>query len=184
MFYNYAIIVIWLVFLIYWLYKSKGTKTTRYYHPTSSRTIMVIALIVAFLALYGTNTLALQLIPHTIVPQIIGVVIAALGIGFAIWARYTLGANWNARPALKENHELVTNGPYALARHPIYTGIFLAFVGMLIGDGSLRMLIIAILAIIGFAFRIPVEEKLMTDTFPAAYPEYKKRVKAVIPFVL
>src|SRR5262245_24244336 len=53
----------------------------------------------------------------------------AIGIGFAIWARVSLGRNWSPRPAMKEHHELVTTGPYAYVRHPIYAGIMLAMLG-------------------------------------------------------
>jgi len=62
-------------------------------------------------------------------------VLSVIGVGFAIWARAHLGRNWSSRPATKEHHELVTTGPYAYVRHPIYTGIILmAFATALTGS--------------------------------------------------
>src|SRR5208337_3059559 len=58
-----------------------------------------------------------------------GLGVTWVGIAFAVWARVTLGSNWSAKPMVKEDHELVIRGPYALARHPIYTGLLLASTG-------------------------------------------------------
>jgi protein-S-isoprenylcysteine O-methyltransferase len=59
----------------------------------------------------------------------VGAVLTAVGIGFAVWARVSLGRNWISQPAVKEHHELVTTGPYTYVRHPIYAGIMLAALG-------------------------------------------------------
>lgn len=66
-----------------------------------------------------------------------GALLTAIGISFAIWARVNLGRNWSSRPAMKEQHELVTTGPYAYVRHPIYTGILLAALGTAILSSTL-----------------------------------------------
>ena len=58
-----------------------------------------------------------------------GFVLALLGIAFAVWARIQIGRNWGVPMSLRENHELVTGGPYAIVRHPIYTGLFFALFG-------------------------------------------------------
>jgi len=59
----------------------------------------------------------------------VGVALCALGIGLAIWARTYLGRNWGMPMSRKENPELVTSGPYAYVRHPIYTGLLIAMLG-------------------------------------------------------
>ncbi|HET6320190.1 MAG TPA: methyltransferase, partial [Chloroflexota bacterium] len=60
----------------------------------------------------------------------IGLVLLIGSTLFTLWARWTLGRMWSYMPALREHHELHTNGPYRLTRHPIYTGIL----GMLLGS--------------------------------------------------
>lgn len=112
----------------------------------------------------------------------IGAALTAIGIGFAIWARVNLGRNWSPRPAAKEHHELVTTGPYAYVRHPIYTGIMLAALGTAL-TSSIFGIGMLIFISIAFALRINKEEKIMLDLFPEQYPEYQKHTKRLVPFV-
>jgi protein-S-isoprenylcysteine O-methyltransferase Ste14 len=106
----------------------------------------------------------------------------AIGIGFAIWARVYLGRNWSPRPAMKEHHELVTTGPYAYVRHPIYTGVMLAALGTAL-MGTIFGIGMFVIISINFALRIGKEEKIMLELFPNQYPEYRKRTKRLVPFV-
>src|SRR5262245_60992141 len=53
----------------------------------------------------------------------LGLVLLALGLGFAIWARINIGRNWGTPMTRRDEPELVTSGPYHLVRHPIYAGI-------------------------------------------------------------
>jgi protein-S-isoprenylcysteine O-methyltransferase Ste14 len=89
---------------------------------------------------------------------------------------------WSASPnEFQADHELRTDGPYAITRHPIYTGLL----GMLLGTvllnglgGSLALLIV------GGAFlaaRIPIEERLMSKAFPDEYARYRRRVPRLVP---
>lgn len=112
----------------------------------------------------------------------IGAGVVVIGIGVAIWARLVLGRNWSPRPSRKEEHELVTGGPYAFVRHPIYTGMLLAMFGSAL-TGSFFALGIFILAGVVFLARIPREERIMLDLFPTEYPLYQARTKRLIPLV-
>ena len=109
-------------------------------------------------------------------------VLAVIGVGFAIWARFHLGRNWSVQPAVKEQHELITSGPYKYVRHPIYTGILLlefatALTGNIFGIG---MFIVFCLI---FVPRIDKEEKIMLELFPDKYSAYQVKTKRLIPFV-
>ncbi len=106
------------------------------------------------------------------------------GIVFSIWARLTLGGNWSGRPSLMAGHELITSGPYAIARHPIYTGLILAAAGTSLAVGELHSLLGFLLLILMFFFKIRAEEQIMLKAFPDAYPRYRSRVKALIPGML
>ena len=112
----------------------------------------------------------------------IGAMLTAIGIGFAIWARVNLGRNWSSRPAVKEHHQLVTTGPYAYARHPIYSGIMLAALGTAFTT-SIYGVGMVIFISIAFALRMNKEEKIMLELFPEQYPEYQKHTKRLVPFV-
>jgi len=124
-----------------------------------------------------------QLVPENATLDLIAIALCAAGIAFAIWARRELGANWSARPAINEGHALVTSGPYRVVRHPIYTGLLLATCGSVLIGGVLWWIVFLILCAV-FAYRVRVEERLMMDRFPGDYPPYRKRTKALIPFVL
>src|SRR5690242_10000109 len=56
----------------------------------------------------------------------LGASITGIGVAFAIWARYRLGRNW---AHLKEDRVLLTTGPYAYVRQPIYADAILALLG-------------------------------------------------------
>lgn len=108
--------------------------------------------------------------------------LVVIGIAFAIWARVALGRNWSPRPSMKQEHELVTNGPYVYVRHPIYTGMLLAAFGSAL-TGSGFAIGVFVLASVLFLSRIPREEKIMLELFPNAYPQYQAKTKRLIPFV-
>ena len=112
----------------------------------------------------------------------IAALLSVIGVSTAIWARVHLGRDWSPRPAMKVDHKLVTSGPYAYVRHPIYTGVILmafgaAFTGSFFGIG------IFVIASIVYVSRIWREERIMLELFPNEYPEYQKRTKRLIPFV-
>jgi protein-S-isoprenylcysteine O-methyltransferase Ste14 len=117
-------------------------------------------------------------------------VLAAIGMAvlvgstvFTLWARWTLGKMWSSVPALREKHELHTDGPYRVTRHPIYTGIL----GMLFGSalvGGSGGVVLALLLFGGvFLMRIRREEQLMLQTFGEQYVRYQRRVPRLVPFV-
>jgi len=115
--------------------------------------------------------------------QSLGVGLCLAGFGFAFWARWHLGRNWGMPMSLRQGHELVTSGPYAYVRHPIYTGIMLAMIGSAVALGFLWLALFA-LYFVFFLFSARTEEKMMLAQFPDAYPGYRRRTKMLIPFVL
>ena len=83
---------------------------------------------------------------------------------------------------MKEQHELVTAGPYIYVRHPIYSGILLAALGTALMTSIFGIGMLIFISIF-FALRINKEEKIMLELFPEQYPEYQKRTKRLVPFV-
>jgi protein-S-isoprenylcysteine O-methyltransferase Ste14 len=112
---------------------------------------------------------------------VIGVVFCLAGIALAVWARVHLGRNWSSVPTLKEDHELITSGPYSVVRHPIYSGVMLAVLGSTLTSPVWLAAFVLVTAM--FIWRVRVEEALMTKQFPNQYPDYKKRTWALIPYV-
>jgi protein-S-isoprenylcysteine O-methyltransferase Ste14 len=111
-----------------------------------------------------------------------GLVLLVASTAFTLWARVELGRMWSASPdMLRADHVLRTDGPYAITRHPIYTGLL----GMLVRTALLNGLGLSLgLPVVGVAFlipRIPVEERLMIQTFPEEYARYRDRVPRLLP---
>ena len=99
-------------------------------------------------------------------------------------ARFFLGRNWSGIVTIKQGHTLVRKGPYRFVRHPIYTGLLLAIFGTALAIGEIRALIGAGLVFALFVHKISLEESFMTEQFGADYADYRRNVKALIPFVL
>lgn len=184
---NRAFAFAWITFLLVWVAAVGFSKPQARTIPSGVRIAQAIVLLAGFLFIFNRRIqigwLATPIWHVNLSIAIAAVALTWAGVLFAIWARFTLGSNWSGRPMVKVDHELVVKGPYRLARHPIYTGLFLATVGsaLLVGRWSIAPGILLVL--IGLFMKMAQEEKLMTETFPAAYPEYRERVKALIPFV-
>ena len=106
------------------------------------------------------------------------------GCLFACWARVVLGGNWSGAPTVKDNHELIVKGPYALTRHPIYTGFLTAAVGTTLVVGMWRAIVGLAVIVLMLILKMSQEERLMTQQFPETYLGYRQRVKALIPGLL
>ncbi|HUO50096.1 MAG TPA: isoprenylcysteine carboxylmethyltransferase family protein [Candidatus Paceibacterota bacterium] len=185
----WIMVACWVVFILYWVISAFGVKRDVRTSPWRRWWwLRIAAICIVFGWLWGTSRWgkALHYVgffsgPTREILAPIGALLTILGIGIAIWARVHLGRNWSPVPTLKEEHELVTSGPYKLIRHPIYTGILLAAFGSAIVTPT--WLIVFVIILVMFVWRVHVEERLMLQQFPTQYPEYKKRTWALIPYV-
>ena len=113
--------------------------------------------------------------------EVLGLPILLAATAFTLWARAALGTMWSSAPLAREQHQLRTEGPYGITRHPIYTGIL----GMLVGTALLSGLgywaVVVAVVIVGLEIKIHYEEQLMTASFPRDYPAYRRRVPQLIP---
>ena len=99
----------------------------------------------------------------------IGLVLFALGLAFAVWARVHIGRNWGTPMTQKKEPELVTSGPYRLVRHPIYSGVLLAGIGTAIALSWFWLLPFG-LAGVYFVYSATVEERYLARAVPGRLP--------------
>jgi protein-S-isoprenylcysteine O-methyltransferase Ste14 len=178
----------WVSYSVYWWAMSKDVKETEREEPASSRIARLVLIICAF-ALLWLPSVPLPLLNQRFLPLGIwcfwsGAAITAGGLLFSVWARRHLGKNWSQAVTLKEDHELITTGPYALVRHPIYTGLLLGFIGCAVARGEWRGLLAVALVFVALLRKLRLEEKWMRAQFGAPYDTYSRRVAALVPYIV
>lgn len=95
-----------------------------------------------------------------------------------------LGKQWRINAGLYHDHELVKSGPYALVRHPIYASMLAVFLQVaLLFTPWARLAGALALFLAGTEIRVRVEEGLLAERFGDAFAEYKRQVRAYVPFV-
>jgi protein-S-isoprenylcysteine O-methyltransferase Ste14 len=187
-FYESFFPVVWIIFFIYWQIKAGNTKTTQRLEPAASRILRVFIFLIAIVLLWSTRIplpwLYLQLWPVGLWPFWLGAAVAIAGLLFAVWAREHLGSNWSRSVTLKQDHELITSGPYAVVRHPIYTGILAGFLGMAIAISQVRGFIVLVLIFVAFWMKLRMEEEWMRLQFGETYASYARETAALVPYLL
>jgi len=170
----------WAAFWLYWLVAAFSMKRGRVPWSRELRIRGVIAVMVILLIRLGAfRGHGINTDPSR---AGLGLVLFAVGLGFAIWARMHIGRNWGNPMTQKDEPELVTSGPYHLARHPIYSGILVAGVGTAVAL-SWPWLSGVALAGVYFLYSATVEERYLTEQLPDTYPEYKRSTKMFLPFI-
>jgi len=180
------ILGLWLAWVSYWVVAAFGAKTTRWRESLASRLshVLPLALGVALIAWPRLHVgwLPRAPLPHGPVRSGTALVLVAAGLAFTVWARMHLGGNWSGSVTEKEGHELVRSGPYALVRHPIYTGLLVALLGSAVACGELRAVLGLGVVAAAFTRKLRIEERFMRERFPEEYPRYCAQVPALIPF--
>nr|HET7859986.1 isoprenylcysteine carboxylmethyltransferase family protein [Caldimonas sp.] len=182
-----AIVALWLSWIAYWTAASLAVKPSARRETMLSRMLHLGPLALAVLLVWGPpppiDALRARFVPSSPAIEWTGVALVVAGLVFAVWARVRLGANWSGIVAVKSGHELVTSGPYAIVRHPIYSGLVLAFVGSAIALGELRGALAVALVVASLWRKLRLEERWMAEQFGDAYERYRGRVPALVPFV-
>ena len=182
----------WLAWLAYWTASALRTKATRRREPLWSRAAHIVPLAV------GAWLIAAQHLPAELArgwleqrlpfagraAYVTGVLMALAGFAVTVWARVHLGRNWSGTVTIKHGHELVRTGPYAVVRHPIYSGLLLAFIGSALGRGEWRGVLAVVIVFLALWRKLRLEERWMAETFGEAYEHYRRDVKALIPGLL
>ena len=105
------------------------------------------------------------------------------GIAFAWWARLYLGTLWSGSVTRKADHRVVDTGPYALVRHPIYTGILAGAFATAIARGETGALVGAVLLSVGIWMKARLEERFLSEELCPEYAAYRMRVPMLVPFL-
>ena len=82
---------------------------------------------------------------------------------------------------MQAQHHLVTTGPYAWIRHPIYLAMILFLTGLTLVGANWALVVFLIISITDLALRIPNEEQMMIEAFGAEYEGYRQQTGSIFP---
>jgi len=154
----------------------------------SRRSIAGIAVqcLAFFATSFGTSGALLDPLSPLALGEAAGIaLLTAASVALFSWAARTMGRNWSVVARTRSDHELVTTGPFAYVRHPIYSAMALLLLALAVGLGNEWRLIVTLpLYALGTWLRIVEEEKLLSVAFGADYDAYAGRVRRVVPGLL
>jgi protein-S-isoprenylcysteine O-methyltransferase Ste14 len=185
--YGFIIIGCWLIFIGYWIVSAFSSKATMERGSFASTLLYRIPLIIGGILIWTFHVwhppMTMPITPESEATRWAGAFVCVAGLAIAIWARGTLGSNWSSNVQFKEGHQLIRKGPYRFARHPIYTGILVMCSAQGIQFGRLHFWLGFVIIGIGLWIKLKQEETVMLKYF-SEYAEYRKQVRALVPFVL
>jgi protein-S-isoprenylcysteine O-methyltransferase Ste14 len=190
MFYHWLFLslfaLMWGGWFAVWNVMARRVKEAAQSESAVSRLSHVVPLLIAAYLLVAHVPLPLlndRFAPLALWLAVLGAALTFAGLAFAIWARFVIAGNWSSYVELKRDHELIVAGPYRWVRHPIYTGLLLAFVGSALAVGEWRGVLAVAIVAASFWRKLKLEEAVMRRQFGAAYARYAARVPALIPFL-
>jgi protein-S-isoprenylcysteine O-methyltransferase Ste14 len=177
-------VVAWIAGAVYFGAKSRAGLHgwARGLRRTLSRRVLLIAGVYVFYTLVGHSRDFWRPLQYW-QPELalLGALLAVASTALLLWARWVLGTMWASLPLVQDHHELRTDGPYRLVRHPIYTGLLGLIIGGMLACGFGVWIAITVAAVPWLLRRVRIEDGLMADQFGAAYEAYRARVPALLP---
>jgi protein-S-isoprenylcysteine O-methyltransferase Ste14 len=110
-----------------------------------------------------------------------GAGLGTAGLILLVWVHHTLGRHWSANLQLKDEHTLITSGPYHWVRHPMYTALFGFFAGLVLVSASWLIALLVVVAVFVLYARLGKEEALMIEQFGDEYRASMQQTGRFLP---
>jgi protein-S-isoprenylcysteine O-methyltransferase Ste14 len=174
---------LWMALAGVWLVLWFGTKSVKKRETSRERVQHLLPMLFGFWLLFGRNWIGLdvRLVPDMPAVLWAGLALTAAGVAISIWARVSLGTNWSGVVTLKDDHELIRNGPYRWIRHPIYAGILLAMIGTAMIRGHARGWLGFLLVLAAYYFKARREERYLLQEFGERFAEHSHHTGMFLP---
>ncbi len=145
--------------------------------------VVMFVFLIAWLVLYAINPqwMAMLSVSFPVWLRWAGIALGLASLGFWTWTQIVLGKEWSPQLQLREEHHLVTNGPYARIRHPLYTAMFGYGASLALVTANWIFISLAVLVIIGLIVRVPKEEQMMIEEFGEQYKAYMQTTGRFFP---
>jgi protein-S-isoprenylcysteine O-methyltransferase Ste14 len=180
-----ANVVLWVAWFISWLLAAFWRERAAKQPPTRSQIFYRVLVMAGVVFLFD------RIVPPLDVPlwraplplEWAFIAVSAFGFGFTWWARIHLGKLWSSNVGRKADHRVVDSGPYAIVRHPIYTGIIIASTATAALRATAGAWIGTALLTAGWYVKARLEERFLREQLgPDDYDAYARRVPMLIPF--
>ena len=182
----FTIGVIWAAWMLSWLVAAVWTGRTAARPGTGSQVIYRLTVVAGAILLFDRFTRG-RVSPLWRSPSPLGWAMVALTAGgfiFCWWARLYLGRLWSSAVTLKDGHRVVDTGPYALVRHPIYTGILIAAAATAVEQGTAISFMGLALMTLGYWIKARLEESFLREELGGeSYDAYARRTGMLLPFL-
>ena len=180
-----TIAALWIAWAITWalaaVWSDRPVKHAGFREEASSRAMLVAGAALLFIPAHGYSGRLRLWLPSLPLAWTCVALVAA-GIAIAWWARLYLGRLWSGTVTAKANHRIVDTGPYALVRHPIYSGLLLAIYATMAAKGTIWGVAGAALLTVGAVAKARLEERFLRAELGEAYESYASRVPMLLPF--
>jgi protein-S-isoprenylcysteine O-methyltransferase Ste14 len=114
----------------------------------------------------------------------LGIGLMLLGVVLRWYAIWTLGRYFTRDVAVAADQPVVERGPYRWVRHPAYSGTLLTILGIgLALQNWAGLLALMALVLVGYGYRVRVEEAALAGTIGQPYRDYMRRTRRFIPWV-
>jgi len=174
-----------MVWCIVWLLMAAWSKPSKRREFPWQRLEHVIPLVFGFMLIYNRafawGWLGTRIVSQNSIAAVIGLLLTAGGLVFAVWARIALGANWSGTVTIKSGHNLIRRGPYRWIRHPIYTGLLASFVGTVFLQGEVRSILGFVLILAALYRKAKREERFLSEEFGDDFAEHAKHTGMFLP---
>jgi protein-S-isoprenylcysteine O-methyltransferase Ste14 len=175
----------WLAIFIIWAISGLTVKDTVRSQSDARARLLVWGVLLAWFMLFNPRLrpglLGGRFVSMGPAAAYTGLALTTLGLGLALWARFAIGRNWGGAITVQEGHKVVRSGPYAMVRHPIYSGFMLATFGTAIAVGEIGGLVSTALVVLCWGYKARLEESFLIEQFGAEYEQYRHEVKGLIP---
>jgi len=175
--------VIWLAWVVSWnlaaFWRDRSTAEAPRNNYRGYFFLVVVGFMLTF-GVFGWFSLPLWHVGRGLGWGMVGLTAASLL--FTWWARLHMGRLWHGGVSRTAEHRVIQSGPFALVRHPIYTGLIAAVIAMAVLQGRPLAFAGAALFALGFTLKARLEERFLEDELPD-YGPYRQRVRMIVPFV-
>ena len=179
-----VVVVVWVAGALYNAFRSPHSAShaprERTRSQPGSAALIVVAAVCAGLVIVSRSHFD-GLVVGALWVRVLGLAVLVVSTVFTLRARFSLGTMWSLAPKVKGDHHLRTHGPYAVTRHPIYTGVLGMLLGATLLSGIGQWIVLFPVGLILFEVKIRMEEQLLLATFPEEYPRYRRQVPQLVP---